>query len=345
VTFFKRHPTINNQFCKENFMKTLSTTLKVLTCALFIMSLSSIAQAQAVRTWVSGVGDDVNPCSRTAPCKTFAGAISKTSVHGEINALDSGGYGAVTITKGIMIDGAGVHASILASSTTGVSINITTTDANDPHKKVALRNLSINGAGTCGSGCGTNTGIRGINVVGGLKQLYVENTNIANFTTSGIRVDFATPAGGTRISIKDTNINNIAGAATTNGIELNTSANFISGVIDNVRVEATGTGINVKDRANVAIRNTVIQNCTTAGAAINAPSNQAFMSLEDSYVLSCNIGVQAGNAGTTLDLSNTTIAGNSTAVGGGAGTRTSHGNNRIFGNTSAGLALTNAGEQ
>ena len=72
------------------------------------------AQAQATRTWVSGTGDDANPCSRTAPCKTFAGAISKTAVGGEINAIDSGGFGAVTITKAITIDGAGTFASILA---------------------------------------------------------------------------------------------------------------------------------------------------------------------------------------------------------------------------------------
>ena len=65
------------------------------------------ASAQASRTWVSGVGDDANPCSRTAPCKTFAGAISKTSVGGEIDALDPGGFGAVTITKAITLDGGG----------------------------------------------------------------------------------------------------------------------------------------------------------------------------------------------------------------------------------------------
>src|SRR3954465_2621874 len=81
--------------------------------------------AQATRTWVSGVGDDINPCSRTAPCKTFAGAISKTAVGGEINAIDSGGFGSVTITKSITIDGSGVMASILASGTTGIIVNIT----------------------------------------------------------------------------------------------------------------------------------------------------------------------------------------------------------------------------
>ena len=90
-------------------------TIKVLALAIFTISCVSIAQAQASRTWVSGVGDDANPCSRTAPCKTFAGAISKTAACGEINALDPAGYGAVTITKSITIDGTGTFASILAS--------------------------------------------------------------------------------------------------------------------------------------------------------------------------------------------------------------------------------------
>ena len=79
---------------------------------------ASVASAQATRTWVSGVGDDANPCSRTAPCKTFAGAISKTAAGGEISVLDPGGFGAVTITKSITLSGVGVNASILASNQT-----------------------------------------------------------------------------------------------------------------------------------------------------------------------------------------------------------------------------------
>src|SRR6201986_952393 len=79
---------------------------------------SAPAYAQATRTWVSGVGDDVNPCSRTAPCKTFAGAISKTAAGGEIDSLDPGGFGTVTITKSITIDGgAGQVGSLLGSGT------------------------------------------------------------------------------------------------------------------------------------------------------------------------------------------------------------------------------------
>ena len=88
------------------------------------MLAAQSARAQATRTWVSGVGNDADPCSRTAPCKTFAGAISKTAAGGEFNALDPGGFGAVTITKSITIDGGGGQiASILAAGTNGVIIN------------------------------------------------------------------------------------------------------------------------------------------------------------------------------------------------------------------------------
>src|SRR6202008_2476547 len=87
-----------------------------------LFAMSAPAHAQAPRTWVSGVGDDANPCSRTAPCKTFAGAISKTAVNGEINCLDPGGYGAVTITKSITIDCEDTQGSILAAGTTGVIV-------------------------------------------------------------------------------------------------------------------------------------------------------------------------------------------------------------------------------
>src|SRR3954463_3122034 len=100
------------------------------------------AAAQATRTWVSGVGDDVNPCSRTAPCKTFAGAISKTAASGEINCIDSGAYGTVTITKSIVIRCDDVQAGVLSSGTSGVIINAAATD------RVTLSGLDIEGGGT-----------------------------------------------------------------------------------------------------------------------------------------------------------------------------------------------------
>src|ERR671912_1450336 len=149
-------------------MKTISANIvKALTCALFIMTLSSLANAQATRTWVSGVGDDVNPCSRTAPCKTYAGAISKTAVHGEISTLDPGGFGAVTITKSITIEGTPGegYGSILHSGTTGVSIAFDNfTAVGEVEKAVRLRNLNINGSGGASAAV---LGLRGIRISGG----------------------------------------------------------------------------------------------------------------------------------------------------------------------------------
>src|SRR6185437_3210296 len=104
----------------------------------------SLAHAQATRTWVSGVGNDANPCSRTAPCKTFAGAISKTAEGGEIDALDPAGYGTLTVTKSITIDGGTGQgwASVLNSSVNGFNVNVT---SNPATAVVVLRNITIQG--------------------------------------------------------------------------------------------------------------------------------------------------------------------------------------------------------
>ncbi len=120
-------------------------TLFALTILTLTLMISSSAQAQATRTFVSGVGNDADPCSRTAPCRTYAGALIKTAKDREISTLDPGGYGAVTIGKSITINGtpgAG-YGSILASSTAGVTINIT--DVTDLRKTVRLSWLDING--------------------------------------------------------------------------------------------------------------------------------------------------------------------------------------------------------
>src|SRR5437763_4089786 len=131
-------------------MKNFSFVVRVLVLITVALAFTSISQAQATRTWVSGVGDDLNPCSRTAPCKTFAGAISKTFINGEIDCLDPGGFGTVTISKSITIDGTtgSGFGSILASGTNGVNINLTSGVANDPLQQVILKHLSINGTGT-----------------------------------------------------------------------------------------------------------------------------------------------------------------------------------------------------
>lgn len=145
---------------------------------LFMMSAGS-AQAQATRTWVSGVGDDANPCSRTAPCKTFAGAISKTAAAGEINVLDPGGFGAVTITKSITIRSDHIEAGVLVSGTNGIVV------AAGPTDRVILEGLDIEGLGT---------GIHGVSIVSG-KEIYIIRCSIRNFTGNGVNMASSTNAG------------------------------------------------------------------------------------------------------------------------------------------------------
>jgi hypothetical protein len=115
-------------------------------------------QAQALQTFVSGVGDDANPCLRTSPCKTFASAMSRTAINGEINCLDPGGFGAVTITKSLTIDCQEVFGSILHSGTNGITISFDLFNAQDTQKTVRLRNLKLNGV---------NAGLIGIRIIGG----------------------------------------------------------------------------------------------------------------------------------------------------------------------------------
>lgn len=134
---------------------------------------SSGAWAQATRTWVSGVGDDANPCSRTAPCKTFAGSISKTAANGEINVLDPAGVGTLTITKSILVDGTGVLAGVLAAGNIGITINASPSDT------VVLRDLDIVGIGT---------GTVGVKIVGAGKVV-LDKVRIQGFTQSAVSVE------------------------------------------------------------------------------------------------------------------------------------------------------------
>jgi hypothetical protein len=152
-------------------MRKIALPLKILVAAAAIWLYSAPAQAQATRTWVSGVGDDVNPCSRTAPCKTFAGAISKTAPGGEINVLDPGGFGAVTITRSISITST-VEAGVLVSGGNGIVVSVSSTD------KVLLEGLDIEGLGT---------GLNGVNIIGGGKTI-IRKCSIRNFTQNGVNL-------------------------------------------------------------------------------------------------------------------------------------------------------------
>ena len=190
--------------------------------ALFNALLAGSVHAQSSRTWVSGTGDDAFPCSRTAPCKTFNGAFSKTATNGEISVLDPAGFGAVTITRSVTIDGRGATGVIFANQVTGVTINLT--DAADTAKTVRLRGLSINGGGN---------GLTGIKVVAA-KRVSIEETVIDGFTQDGVAV---TAADSVRVFLQAVTIRNNTGT----GLRVSGVGNWTA--ISGVTLVYNGTGI------------------------------------------------------------------------------------------------------
>jgi hypothetical protein len=293
--------------------------------ALFVLTLSiyTAANAQATRTWVSGVGDDANPCSRTAPCKTFAGAISKTAASGEISVLDPGGFGVVTITKAMTINGDGTLAGILSAATTGIIVNAGVNDI------VYVRNLSINGAGT---------GLNGLRYLAG-KALHVESctiTGVGNNTAGNGHGIFANLTTSGLLFVKDTNIKNCA----VSGITAQTSAGFLGGTLDNVRLEGLPTGLLIGNNSFVSVRNSVINFNTTAGVSITG-SGTPTGSFDNCMINNNPTGINVGATG-IMNLSSSVLESNTTAVSSAApqANLRSSGNNRLLGNTSDGATLT-----
>jgi hypothetical protein len=305
------------------YMSKTRITLRVLTFMVFTLALGSLAQAQATRTWVSGVGDDVNPCSRTAPCKTFAGAISKTAAGGEISVLDPGGYGTLTVTKSITVDG-GTGAgwgSVLAALTTGFIINDSLSGS--PNTIVVhLRNLSINGA---------NNGTDGIRVINAA-VVHVEKVNIFRFTGDGIEMAYTGAAVG-RLNVKDVTISECGGSAVLLG-GTQTSAHAVQ--LDGMNIFRNGHGIRVNNRAVVAVSNSVLSAnnaspSSTAVLADSAVAGGAVINLESCQVNLNSVGVQA-NTNQTIRLSNTYMTANGNALNFTGGIIASFGNNKIQGN-------------
>ncbi|HWN98042.1 MAG TPA: right-handed parallel beta-helix repeat-containing protein [Blastocatellia bacterium] len=284
--------------------------LSILATAVVLLVFTSLANAQATRTWVSGVGDDANPCSRTAPCKTFAGAISKTATDGEISVLDPGGYGAVTITKSITINGDGTLAGILAASVNGIIINAPSTS------KVVIRNVSINGAGN---------GLDAIRFLSG-KQLVVDHVNIEGFTGDGI--DVALPSTGGTLFVQDTNI-----VECNTGIRVSVVApGFATAVLDNVRLEGMVTGMTVGTNTFGHISRSSIVSNTSDG--LLASATNATINVENSEIAFNANGVRAGASGATIRIAGNGIYNNTNGVAviPAGGTVASDGNNRVSGN-------------
>ncbi|HSE20642.1 MAG TPA: hypothetical protein VLB68_03265 [Pyrinomonadaceae bacterium] len=289
------------------------TTIAILGSSLMI---TSAIQAQATRTWVSGVGDDANPCSRTAPCKTYAGAISKTAKDGEISTLDPGGFGAVTITKSITINGGGAgqgYGSILASLVNGVIINIT--DVNDVRKTVRLDWLNINGA---------STGLNGIRFIAG-NTLFVENTIIDGFTTHGIDVNTAST---TFLHVKNTTIRNCGGSGIST---IAGGANQVAFAFTGISIHKCGTGFNAQNGTRGSMRDSFFA-LNTTGIALSQSGSNTEVNIDSSQITGSSTAISV-NTTSRARIARCTISQNANAFGLSGGFVDTGGNNTIFGNT------------
>jgi len=294
-------------------MSKVRFTLNILAITILTLTVTSLAHAQATRTWVSGVGDDVNPCSRTAPCKTYAGAISKTAKDGEISTLDPGGFGAVTITKSITINGGGAgqgYGSILASLVNGVIINIT--DAADVRKTVRLDWLNINGA---------STGLDAIRFIAGT-ALFVENTQIDGFTGDGIDLTASTQAIN-QLHLRNVSIRNVA-----NGLNIsNSGTNATQLTMDHCQISKATNGVNAGNGTRGQISYSTFSSCTGSGINATEGASPTEFAVNDSSFTANGTGITTG-AGTEVLIARVVLTGNGTSLGLG-GTVHTGGNNTI----------------
>ena len=316
-------------------MSKFRITLTALAVIAFTVLASSSANAQATRTWVSGVGDDVNPCSRTAPCKTYAGAISKTATNGEISTLDPGGFGAVTITKSITIEGTQGqgYGSILNSATIGINIFFDNfTAAGETNKTVRLRNLNINGSG--GSAGNGSSGTRSIRITGGVAatntEVFVEDCILDGSQGNPGRGIEDNRQGGGFLSVSRTTIRNMA----VSGISTLTTTNGLKIVVNDSQVFNCANGIAVGDHVRIGIYNSNITGNTGAGLFVenNSAGLTTEMNVDHCIVTHNGTGFNASTATSIIRVSNTTATNNNTlfSVAGG-GQVLSYGNNQAAG--------------
>jgi hypothetical protein len=303
-------------------MKSLRFLSKLFVLLAILSSTALFAQAQATRTWVAaqGTGDDANPCSRTAPCLTFAGAISKTNGGGEIDVIEPGSYGAVTINKAITIDGgtgAGWAGIVATGGGSGITVNTNGDKAN-----VILRNLTLNGARQAGNG-----GATGISVIKAA-QLHLENINIENFDTSGIDI---AAADSVKVWMQHVNV-----LRSVIGVQASTGAGFlVTMYIDDVSLQGSTDGLNAVANAFATIRNSFFgANVGTTNGAVKASSG-CIINIENSIFYDNGIAVNSATGG-TVNISNNSFYGNTNALTGGGTIATATNSNKFAGNSNDG---------
>jgi hypothetical protein len=272
-------------------MTRLSTRAAVaaLTTAVAVAVLPSVAFGQATRTWVSGVGDDANPCSRTAPCKTFAGAISKTAAKGEINVLDPGGFGAVTITKSIHIRSRGFTAGVLTNAANAINVSAGTTD------RVTLSGLDINGLGTATAGVRINSG----------KVIKVENSEIYGFTTNGI--SFVSSTASSKLIVTNTLISD---SGTGIGVAPTGAGSAVT--VRNSTLDDNVNGIAAASGAQAAIANVFRSDISDNTNGVLSTGALADIRIGSNDINGNGTGLVASASGKITSFGNNNIFGNGT---------------------------------
>jgi hypothetical protein len=297
-------------------MKALRLLCHAAAFAVVLMLGTSLAHAQATRTWVSGLGDDANPCSRTAPCKTLPGAYSKTAVGGEIDCLDPGGFGTISIGHSLTIDcgdgDGGYSGSILATSgINAININATAT------ANVNLRNIGINCVGQSafpgGSGIVFNTGayvhVQSVEILGCVNGISVNN---AAYNITTVR-------------------NSVINDSSQSGMNL-VCAGFCTASLDNVQISNAVTGIHASTNATVSVQRSIFMGPQTgASNGLLADAGNAIINVDNSLIAFWSNGVNAAGGG-NAHVSNSTINNcSSFGVTGNVGT-TNPPTNRFFNN-------------
>jgi hypothetical protein len=280
----------------------------------------AMANAQATRTWVSGVGDDANPCSRTAPCKTFAGAISKTAEGGEIDVLDPGGFGTVTITKAITLDGthgAGFGSILNSGNVAGVIINVVSgTHVNDA--VVILRSLYFQGASQSPSGTGSAN--NGVNYLKG-NRVFVDDCHFENQGNAGINANMASAGA---LFVRDCDFEN-----TTAAIKATTTSGALFVDVTNISVHGNTDGVNYISNAFGTVTNSFFSRIL-GGSAVSA-GNGCIVNVTRCHLRSNSNAINA-LAGSTIRINENELFDNTNGLTGNAASFSSGGNNKLAGN-------------
>jgi len=313
-------------------MRFLTVCASVVGVAFMVFASAGSANAQATRTWVSGVGDDANPCSRTAPCKTYAGAISKTATNGEINCLDPGGFGTLTITKSISVVCDYTEGGVLSAGVNGFIINAPAGSI------VTLKGQDIECVGT---------GINGIEMINVGVILHIHKVQIRNCRGGGNGVLIANSSATALVSLVDSYITDNGNSTITGGLLVRpTGSGSVFVDVNRTQFEANALGIRIDSSATTGVvrglvRDSVLFANTNNGVTAVSGANLSQLMLDKVSVVGNTFGIVVNGATATINTTNSTVTANGTGLFvNGSGTLNTYHTNSVNNNTSDG-AFTN----